>query len=146
MAMPRSKKIMVVDDEVGIRELLFDVLSKEGFAVTLAKDGQDSLQLMRNRRFDLVITDIDMPRVNGLELLRRMKRAGRKEKVIIMSGNPLNQKDIKKEILPVITQLDKPFQMDTILEAVSTAFASRNKKSCATKVESNKKRRAINAI
>lgn len=144
--MPRSKKIMVVDDEVGIRELLFDVLSKEGFAVTLAKDGQDSLQQMRNRRFDLVITDIDMPRVNGLELLRRMKKAGRKEKVIIMSGNPVNQKDIKKEILPVITHLDKPFQMDTILEAVSAAFASRRKKAGATKVASHKKRRAINAI
>lgn len=144
--MPRSKKIMVVDDEVGIRELLFDVLSKEGFAVTLAKDGQDSLQQMRNRRFDLVITDIDMPRVNGLELLRRMKRAGRKEKIIIMSGNPLNQKDFKKEILPVITHLDKPFQMDTILEAVSNAFVSRNKKPGATKVKSHKKRRAINAI
>ena len=58
----------------------------------------------------------------------------------------MHYKDIKKEILPVITQLDKPFQMDTILEAVSTAFSSKNKKSCATKVESNKKRKAINAI
>ena len=127
IAVPRSKKIMVVDDEVGIRELLFDVLSKEGFAVTLAKDGQDSLQQMRRRRFDLVITDIDMPRVNGIELLRRMKRAGRKEKIIIMSGNTLNQEDIKREILPVITQLDKPFQMDRMLEAVSSALATTHK-------------------
>ena len=91
--MPRSKRIMVVDDEIGIRELLFDALSREGFAVTLAKDGKDSLRQMKNRRFDLIITDIDMPHVNGLELLRRMKRAGRKEKVIIMSGNQLKQKD-----------------------------------------------------
>ena len=68
-----------------------------------------------------------MPHVNGLELLRRMKRAGRKEKVIIMSGNSLNQKDFKKEIQPVVTHLDKPFQMDTMLEAVSTAFTSRHK-------------------
>ena len=144
--MTRSKKIMVVDDEAGIRALLFDALSKEGFAVTLAKDGEDSLKQMRKCRFDLIITDIDMPRINGLELLRRMKRAGRKEKVIIMTGNPLNQREIKKEILPVITQLDKPFQMNTILEAVSTAFASKHKKTGVAKVAGQKRKKALNAI
>ena len=109
--MARFKKIMVVDDEPGIRNLLSDALAGEGFMVTLAKDGQDSLKQMRNRRFDLLITDINMPRLDGIGLLRKMKRAGRKEKVIIMTGEPLDHLSIEKEIPPVLTQLKKPFQI-----------------------------------
>ena len=126
--MPRLKKIMVVDDEVGIRNLLFDVLSGQGFQVTLAKDGQDSLKVMRNRRFDLLITDINMPRLDGIGLLRKMKRAGRKEKVIIMTGESFDQSRLKSEIPPVFTQLKKPFHMNYFLEVVSSALSPQRKK------------------
>ena len=57
--MARLINILVTDDEEGIRNLLFDVLSNKGFRVTLAKDGQDSLNQMKRRRFDLLITDIN---------------------------------------------------------------------------------------
>lgn len=144
--MARSKRIMVVDDEAGIRNLLFEVLSGKGFKVTLAKDGQDSLQQMRGHKFDLVITDIDMPRVNGLELLRRMKRAGRREKVIVMTGNTINQKKLEEETLPVITLLDKPFQMDTFLDAVSSAFNSKKKRTKRPGASKDRGRKAVNAV
>ena len=84
--MAALKEILVADDEAGIRALLFDVLSKEGFRVTLAKDGKETLDQMKKRRFDLIITDIDMPRLDGIDLLKKMKEKGRREKVIIMSG------------------------------------------------------------
>ena len=121
--MSRRKKIMVVDDEAGIRDLLFDVLSGEGFYVSLAKDGEDSLRQMRKNNYDLIITDINMPRVDGLELLKRMKRAGRKEKVIIMSGNTYDLKRNRTDILKAVTQLDKPFHVNQFLEAVSLALS-----------------------
>jgi len=126
--MPRLKKILVVDDEAGIRNLLFDVLSSKGFKVTLAKDGKDSLKQMRNRHFDLLITDINMPRLDGIELLRRMKRADRKERVIIMTGDPFDKKELDKDIPHVFSQLRKPFHMNKFLEVVSTALASRTRK------------------
>lgn len=113
---------MVVDDEDGIRKLLFEALSDEGFNVTLAKDGHDSLRQMKNRCFDLVITDINMPRLNGIELLRRMKKAGRKERVIIMTGTPFDQKWLTREMPPVSTRLNKPFHLKNILEAVTLAL------------------------
>ena len=116
------KTIMVVDDEVGIRKLLFEVLSDKGFNVTLAKDGYDSLRQMKNRCFDLVITDINMPRLNGIELLRRMKKEGRKESVIIMTGTPFDQKRLSREMPPVSTRLNKPFQLKNILDAVALAL------------------------
>jgi DNA-binding NtrC family response regulator len=118
---------MVVDDEPGIRNLLSDALAGEGFMVTLAKDGQDSLKQMRNRRFDLLITDINMPRLDGIGLLKKMKRAGRKEKVIIMTGEPFDQSRIKKEIPPVLIQLKKPFQMNKFLQVVSSALKTQGR-------------------
>ena len=68
--MDRLKKILVVEDERGIRCLLWEVLSKEGFEVLLAKDGQESLSQLEEGSFDLVITDIKMPRVDGIKMLR----------------------------------------------------------------------------
>ena len=116
------KKIMIVDDEAGIRSLLFEVLSGKGFKVALAKDGQDSLDQMKMRHFDLLITDIDMPRLNGLELLKSMKKAGRREKVILMTGKPLNRADLGGDMPPVFDLLQKPFPMHNFLEVVSSAL------------------------
>ena len=126
--MARLKKILVVDDEVGIRKLLFDALSREGFTVTLAKDGQDSLDQMQNRRFDLLITDINMPRLDGIELLKKMKATGRKEKVIVMTGNTANQSLIVGDMPPVFTLLEKPFQINNFLDVVASAFTRPTKK------------------
>ncbi|MFC1824658.1 response regulator [Thermodesulfobacteriota bacterium] len=120
--MVRLKKILVTDDEAGIRSLLYDVLSNEGFRVTLAKDGRESLKRMKKDRFDLLITDIHMPRLDGIELLKKMKRAGRKEKVIIMSGRPVNKALLGNGMPPVCTLLNKPFNIDMFLEAVTLAL------------------------
>jgi len=116
------KKIMIVDDEAGIRSLLFEVLSGKGFKVALAKDGQDSLDQMKRMQFDLLITDIDMPRLNGLELLKSMKKAGRREKVILMTGKPISRADLGGDMPPVFDLLQKPFPMHNFLEAVSSAL------------------------
>ncbi|MBN2061501.1 MAG: response regulator [Deltaproteobacteria bacterium] len=143
--MTRTKKIMVVDDEAGIRNLLFDVLSEEGFMVTLAKDGEDSLRQMQKTRYDLVITDINMPRLGGMELIRRMKMDGRKEKIIIMSGKPIDLSKNKKEIPKVFALLNKPFHMNLFLEVVSSAFLTVNMKKCDGR-EISRKGKLANAV
>ena len=121
--MASLKKILVVDDEAGIRRLLFDVLSNEGFKVTLAKDGKDSLAQMRNRRFDLLITDINMPRLDGIELLKRMKKAGRRERVIVMTGSLMDKTHLGKDTPDVFTMLQKPFHMNNFLDTVTSVLS-----------------------
>ncbi len=123
--MVRQKEIMVVDDEAGIRNLLSEALAEEGFSVTLARDGEDSLNQMKNRKFDLLITDINMPCINGLELLRLMKKAKRREKVILMSGNPIDSSKLGRGTQPVFDRLQKPFRMNHLLRVVSSALDSR---------------------
>jgi DNA-binding NtrC family response regulator len=125
--MPRLKKILVVDDENGTRALLSEVLAGEGFDVSLAKDGQESLDQLRRCRFDLVITDIEMPRLDGIAMLNRMRQAGRKEKVIIMTGRSLDNRPRDIDAPPVVNRLQKPFRVDRFLDAVGTALAETNK-------------------
>jgi len=121
--MEHIKKILVVDDEMGIRHLISELLEGEGFEVKAAKDGQESLDEMEREDFDLVITDIQMPRLDGLAMLEAMKRAGRKEKIIIMTGSGLAM-DLPNEEMPmVVSRLQKPFRMSNLLDVVSAANA-----------------------
>lgn len=125
--MPTAKKVLLVDDEKGLRYLLSDVLTSKGFEVRMAKDGQESLDQLRNRRFDLVITDIQMPRLDGIEMLKVMKKAGRKEKVIIMTGNPTDRRLSGSDMPKVVSHLEKPIQIDAFLETVVAAVATTRK-------------------
>ena len=122
--MEKSGKILVVDDETSIRFLLSDILSNKGFEVTEAKDGQESLEKMEQSHFDLVITDICMPRLDGIAMLDRMEKAGRKEKVIIMTGNPSEQTHSYEKMPRVITLLHKPFRIDNLIQIVTDATNS----------------------
>ncbi|MBN1276677.1 MAG: response regulator [Deltaproteobacteria bacterium] len=119
--MGEAKKILVVDDEKGIRFLLLDFLSNEGFDVSVAKDGQESLDILEKASFDLVITDINMPGMDGISMLKTMKKAGRKEKVILMSASPLDESLLENEIPSVLRQLCKPFRLDDFLGMVIAA-------------------------
>ncbi len=118
------KKILVVDDESSIRCLLSDVLSSEGFEVTEARDGQDSLDQMKHNNFDLVITDINMPRLDGIAMLKRMEKDGRKEKVIIMTANSSAQWALCAGMSRVVTRLLKPFRIDILVDVVIAAIAN----------------------
>lgn len=121
--MARSAKVLIVDDEKNIRFLLSEVLSHEGFDVTEAKDGQESLEKMETTNFDLVITDIHMPRMDGISMLHHMEMAGREEKVIIMTAKPSEQVLLCEKMPRVITQIYKPFRIENFLEIVIAATA-----------------------
>ncbi len=116
-------KILVVDDEKSIRWLLSDALTSKGFEVIEAKDGQESLEKMETMDFDLIITDIDMPRLDGIAMLREMETAGRKEKVIIMSGNTATHGTVFSDIPRVVTHLPKPFEIGGLVDLVMDATA-----------------------
>jgi CheY-like chemotaxis protein len=123
--MSKAEKILVVDDERGIRYLLSDVLSDAGFEVSIARDGQESLDQLKENRFDLVITDINMPRLDGIEMLKRMKLAGRKEKVIIMTANLLDLKFEEAEVPHVVKKFQKPFIIESLLDVVIAEMANK---------------------
>jgi two-component system chemotaxis response regulator CheY len=119
--MKKRIKVLLVDDEKGIRFLLSEVLLHRGFEVSLASDGQESLEKLEKDHFDLVITDINMPRLDGVSMLKSMHQTGREEKIIIMTGNPSDQRLMDKDLPQVVTHLHKPFGIEKFLDVVIAA-------------------------
>ncbi|MCP3955882.1 MAG: response regulator, partial [Desulfobacterales bacterium] len=78
--------ILVVDDDEGIRQMLQELFTKEGFLCAVAEDGEKALARMQDREFDVVITDLRMPGLNGLELLERIKAQSATD-VMVMTGH-----------------------------------------------------------
>jgi len=83
--MEEKKKILVADDDPGIRDSLFAFLSRSGFEVSLAQDGQHALDMLPKTRPDLIILDVMMPRLDGRETLRRLRREGSWLPVILLT-------------------------------------------------------------
>ena len=79
-------QILVVDDDPGVRELVGDVLELEGYEVTIAVDGLDALSHIRKRKFDLYVLDINMPKIDGLVLLEKVRAAGDSTPALLLSA------------------------------------------------------------
>jgi CheY-like chemotaxis protein/anti-sigma regulatory factor (Ser/Thr protein kinase) len=84
-------KILIVDDDRATRHILQKVLTAGGYQTTVAKDGIEALEALGKRRFDLVLLDVWMPRMNGLELLARLRTHKRKPRVVVMTSDDAPQ-------------------------------------------------------
>lgn len=78
--------VLVVDDEPGVREMLTDALHLQGYQVTAVADGFEALKQLRENEFQLVVSDINMPKVDGYELLERMRNVGDATPVILLTA------------------------------------------------------------
>ena len=81
-----KSQILVVDDDSGVRELVGDVLELEGYQVTLAQDGLDALAWVRKKQFDLYILDINMPKIDGLVLLEKVRSSGDQTPALLLTA------------------------------------------------------------
>lgn len=94
---PSSKKILLVEDEDFIRELYVRQLSKAGFQVKAAEDGQSGLQMLQQETFDLLLLDIMLPGMNGLQVLREFKTQYPNSSMITILLTNLGQEAVIKE-------------------------------------------------
>ena len=88
----KGKIILVVEDEPGIAKAILRILSTEGFEVDIAVNGEIALAMWRRNNYDLCISDINMPRMNGIELFRQLANEypDAIKKFIFMTGDPTN--------------------------------------------------------
>ena len=94
---PASKRILLVEDEDFIRELYTRQLTKTGFTVKSAADGQSGLEILKNETFDLLLLDIMLPGINGLQLLREFKIQNPNSPMITILLTNLGQEAVIKE-------------------------------------------------
>lgn len=107
--------ILIVDDEIGVRELLTDALSLGGFETLEAKDGMTAMTLIRKRKPDLLIIDINMPMMDGFELLERV-RASKNQVPAIMLTARKDRTDVSRGLrLGADDYVTKPFGLEELL-------------------------------
>ena len=116
-----KRNILVVDDEPQIARVLKTTLSSQGYGVRTAADGEDALQEIKNWSPDLVITDLRMPRMDGLELCRRV-RADSRVPIIVLSVK--GEEKIKVEALDAGADdyITKPFSINELMARVRAAL------------------------
>jgi putative nucleotidyltransferase with HDIG domain len=119
-----GEKILVVDDEEMIRDLCFHILSAEGYQVTTASNGTIALEELDRSAIDLLITDIRMPEIDGLELFERVKARKKDLVTIFITGHGTLDTAIESLIRGVDGFILKPFTQEELLAAVDRAINS----------------------
>jgi two-component system, chemotaxis family, chemotaxis protein CheY len=119
------KRILVIDDEDGIRRAVRTVLERAGYRVREARSGLDALRLWHEEASDLIITDIHMPEMNGLEVIRELNALSPHLPIIAVSGSgEVASRDLLTDagLSGPIRTLDKPFKITELLECVREAL------------------------
>ncbi|MBS0166231.1 MAG: response regulator [Nitrospira sp.] len=114
----KSATILVIDDEESVRQALKRVLEDAGYQVAEAGNGRQGLELFRATPADLVITDIEMPEMDGLVLILELTRAFLNVKVIAVSGLASNELQAAK-LLGARSTFSKPLDLPVLLRAIA---------------------------
>ncbi|MCP3678093.1 MAG: response regulator [Deltaproteobacteria bacterium] len=120
-------KILIIDDEEAIREMLQVLLEKAGYEVQVAVDGKEGVDLFRTAPAELVITDLFMPNRDGLDIIKEFRLAFPDVKIIAISGGGMVgvQEETKKDLLAIAREFGacctfvKPFNLNDILFTVN---------------------------
>ena len=114
--------ILVVDDEEFIRTLIKEVLDRQGHTVITASSGREAFELCHERSFDLLITDLAMPDMDGLELIRSLRKVHKDLPILAISG-AFNGRFLKvATTLGAVGTLDKPFTLVELLAVVDKSL------------------------
>ncbi len=118
------KRILIVDDDRSLRHVLGRLLEAAGYSVAPAADGVEALELLKRKRFDLVLLDIGLPLLNGLEVLGRLRKRKVRPKIIVMTAD-----DTPETVLSAVREhayryIGKPFAPNTVVDLVSAALSA----------------------
>lgn len=121
------KKILVVDDDSTTRHLISTLLKKAGHAVATACDGQEALETITKKKFDLVVLDVWMPGMTGLEVLHELGKMRRVPRVMMLTSDEAPETVLQAVRDHAYMYVGKPVQADPLLEAVEQALRPRGK-------------------
>ena len=116
------EKILVIDDEAGMCSLINTVLSEEGYRVTTTQKPQDGVALLQKDTFDLVITDLRMPKMNGMEILQAVKSVSPAMPVILITAYSTVDSAVQAMKLGASDYVAKPFKNDELCSAVNNVL------------------------
>jgi PAS domain S-box-containing protein len=129
----KKTRILVIDDEKEIRQLLSDILTDGGHEVTAASDGNKGIEVFKKGEFDLVFTDLGMPRMSGWQVAEKIKSINDLIPVALITGwsIDLSESEIEKSGVDLVVQ--KPFKVDQMLKLVQEGILLRNRSKAVKK-------------
>ena len=121
--MSREKKILIVDDNPHMCNLLVDILEIYDYQGFKAKDGEEALSRLRNEKFDLVITDLRMPNLGGMDLLKSIKEENPSLPVVVITA--FGKSDTERDVLAARADgyLAKPFKVNEIEDLLNRVLS-----------------------
>ena len=119
------EKILIVDDERSLRDVLGIMLKRAGYDVSVASDGDEAIARIEKELFDLVITDLKMPRAGGLDVLKAVKDASPDSVVLIITAFASAESAVEAMKLGAYDYLTKPFQVDEVQLIIRNALEKR---------------------
>lgn len=123
--MVAARSILVVDDEAVVNESCRRILGREGYAVSTTQSGREGLDRASRQRFDLVVTDLKMPDLDGMELVRTLRDKRPEVAIVVITGYGSVASAVEAIRLGVSDYLEKPFTPSELSAAVSHALAAR---------------------
>ena len=117
-------KLLIVDDEIKMLKYTAKRLAARGYTVNTASSGEEALELLKGHQFEVVLLDVMMPAMGGIETLKEIKKIAPRTAVILVTGH--NSADIaaKADKWGAIDYLLKPFDLDTLMQKIDRAVAT----------------------
>ncbi|MFZ1684086.1 MAG: response regulator [Candidatus Zixiibacteriota bacterium] len=119
--MDNRHSILVVDDELLIRDLLYDFFSAQGWSISVAENGEKAMEAMGLKSFDIVLSDIKMPAMDGLVLTEEVKRRHPGTPVVLMTGYPSVDSAVAALRSRVVDYIVKPFNIHQLYKTIESA-------------------------
>jgi DNA-binding NtrC family response regulator len=114
----KPPSILIVDDELLIRDLLYDFFAGQGWDISIAENGEKALEILRTKKVDLVLADIKMPQMDGLTLTSEVKEAYPEIPVVLMTGYPSVESAVAALRNKASDYITKPFNINQLYKIV----------------------------
>ncbi|MBN2378388.1 response regulator [candidate division WOR-3 bacterium] len=116
--------ILIVDDEIAFTTVVSKMLASQGYVAEVANSGKKALSMLESKEYDLVITDLNMPGMDGLELIRKIRESLGNQRIIVVTGYPSQDSHSDAVKLGVLNYIVKPFVPDQFIEILNQAIAN----------------------
>lgn len=118
----KKQGILVVDDEKVFGDTLSALLDSQGYEVNTASSASEALSFFERNKYDLLITDINMPGIDGIDLIRQIQKFNPQQRIVVVTGFPSHESQEEAFRMGVINYLVKPFAVERFLEVVAKAL------------------------
>ena len=123
--LPEKKQVLIVDDEPNLRKILSAQLTRDGYDVMIAEDGEQGLSMLRDNHIDMVITDLKMPKVDGMTLLKEALREDPELPVVMITAHGTVDTAVEALKSGAFDYLTKPFDKDEVRQIVAKALKTK---------------------